>query len=144
MNALRLSAVVLVLHTTFAHAQFEMLREVLRDRTWSVEAARENNMASTKNYCVDFWGRPDRAEALSKIATLSEQCECVQGEMRYMVSDELAVKVMNLQTQNREGLGYTLLSEAEVKDAAMDWTDKWHTANKACGEKFLRRRRMSR
>ncbi len=107
------------------------------------EIAKKNNSETAKNYCINFWSAQEKIDALSKYATLSEQCKCVQDEMDYSVNDDLAKRLIEMQIQANNS-EVKFLSEEVVKETTREWQSKYDVANRVCGLRFVRRRNSTR
>jgi hypothetical protein len=108
-----------------------------------VTLARKNYDGTVKNYCVNFWSPPDKIDLLSKFATVSEHCKCMQDEMNYSMTDDLAIRLLKLQMQ-ADILEEKYLSVDLVKATANEWGSKYGVAHKTCTERFIRRRESTR
>ncbi|WP_396439865.1 hypothetical protein [Limnohabitans sp.] len=107
------------------------------------EIARKNYSETVKNYCIDQWSAKEKIDLLSKFATLSEHCKCMQDEMDYSVSDDLVTRLIQMQLKiNDSTVKY--LSDEVVKGTIREWDAKHHVAHRACTERFIRRRQSAR
>lgn len=99
--------------------------------------ARQNNLDTAKTLCVDEWSKRKNVEMLSKFATTSEFCKCVQDEMKYLVSDNLAINLLKLQLRRRTDLDIEHLSDKEVEKTSQDWADYLSSSYHSCAEKYI-------
>jgi hypothetical protein len=132
---------------TIAWPQQRGLSGVLNDAQKVIDKevaiARENFATTTKNYCVNFWSASDKLEALSKFATISEQCRCTEEEMSYLATDDLSIRLIQMQIQTADA-SVNYLSEDAIKATVDEWQSKYQAANKTCTGRFIRRRQSSR
>ena len=103
--------------------------------------ARQNNIETSKRMCVDYWTQPNQLKALSKFATISEQCSCVQNEMKYLVTDELANALIKTQIQSQGNSTLPRLSDEVIKNTINEWGTHLNSSYRTCSEKFMSRRR---
>jgi hypothetical protein len=102
--------------------------------------ARESHIETVKKYCVNFWIEPSKRDVLSKFASVAEMCECVQSDMKFTVSDDLAERLFNIQLGHHAGSPNKYLNEEESLKTTKEWFDRYSAADISCKERFLRRR----
>jgi hypothetical protein len=103
--------------------------------------ARENNMETVKGYCIDYWTNDSsRRDILMKFSSLAETCGCVQEDMKFTVSDDLAIRVLKMQQGNQVAATNKYLSEDEISRTTKEWFALYSAASISCGERFMRRR----
>lgn len=103
--------------------------------------ARDNNMDSVKKYCVDYWtSDPDRRDILSKFSSVAETCSCIQEDMKFTVSDDLAERLLRIQVSYQAGTPTKYASEEENSKTLKEWFDRYAAADKSCKERFIRRK----
>ena len=100
--------------------------------------ARENVDATTKRLCVSRFSDPEGARALAPFASVSQMCECARVETSYMVTDELAEKLVLAQLDQETG---KYMTKAEAYKTFEEFGSKYNTAFKGCIEQFMSRRR---
>jgi len=103
--------------------------------------ARENNTETVKNYCIKKWSEPQSIEINSKFSTVAEFCTCVQEEMNYLISDVLSENLFKMQIQTTNKSTNQYLTDDEVSNTATQWFEKYSIADRACREKFMRKKR---
>lgn len=108
-----------------------------------ITTARQNFAVTTKNYCINFWSAPEKLTVLSKFATVSEQCKCTEDEMSYLATDDLAIRLIEMQIQAADA-SVNYLDEDAIKATVNEWQNKYQAANQACTGRFIRRRESSR
>jgi hypothetical protein len=87
------------LFTTFYHFFLQNFTINTQLYTALQTKLQKNNSETAKSFCINFWSAQEKIDALSKYATLSEQCKCTQDEMNYSVTDDLATRVIEMQIQ---------------------------------------------
>lgn len=102
--------------------------------------AKESHVETVKNFCVNTWIEPNKRDILSKFASVAEMCECVQAEMKFIVSDELAVRLFNMQIGHQAGTPDKYASEEENSRTTKEWLARYSAADGSCKERFIRRR----
>ena len=103
--------------------------------------ARENNIELVKNYCVDYWTiDPGKRDILAKFSSVAETCSCVQDEMKFTVSDDLAERLFRGQLAHIAGTPNKYASEEENSKTLKEWSDRYSAASVSCGQRFMRRR----
>lgn len=107
------------------------------------DIARKNYSETVKNYCIDQWSAKEKIDLLSKFATLSEHCKCMQDEMDYSVNDDLATRVIQMQLQTNDS-AVKYLSDEVIEGTIREWDAKYRVAHRACTERFIRRRQSNR
>jgi hypothetical protein len=107
------------------------------------EIARKNYSETVKNYCINYWTTEEGNKHLSKFATISEQCKCVQDETSYFLTDDFANRVLEMQLQANNS-AHKFMSEDAANAIISEIISKFSSANRACGEKFIRRRQSTR
>lgn len=100
--------------------------------------ARENVDATTKRLCVSRFTDPEGARALAPFATVSQMCECARIETSYMVTDELAEKLVLAQLDQETG---KYMSKAAAYQTFEEFGSKYNAAVRSCSEQFMSRRR---
>jgi hypothetical protein len=93
-----------------------------------------------KGFCIANWSKPERSAALSKFASISEMCACVQREMQFLVSDDLAITFLEARLGMQEGDPGKYISADAAEKAVTDFWNLYVGADRACCEKFIRRR----
>lgn len=103
--------------------------------------ARENNIEVVKNFCVDYWtSDPVKRDILAKFSSVAETCSCVQDEMKFTVSDDLAERLLRGQLSHVAGTPNKYASEDENSKTLKEWSDRYSAADKSCKERFIRRK----
>lgn len=103
--------------------------------------ARENNTETVKNYCIEKWSDPKSIEINSKFSTVAEFCTCAQDEMNYLIQDTVSVNLLKIQMQNAKKSPNQYLTEEEIANTTKQWLEKYSIADRACREKFMRRKK---
>ena len=103
--------------------------------------ARENNIETVKNYCVDYWtSDSNRRDILAKFSSVAETCSCIQDEMKFTVSDDLAERLLRIQVSYQAGTPNKYGSEEENSKTTKEWFDRYSAADRSCKERFIRRK----
>jgi hypothetical protein len=103
--------------------------------------ARENNMVTVKNYCVDYWTTDSsRRDSLSKVSSVSELCGCIQEDMKFTVSDDLATRLLQMQAGHQAGSANKYVGDDAILQTTKEWLDRYSAASVSCGERFMRRK----
>jgi hypothetical protein len=103
--------------------------------------ARENNIESVKKYCIDYWtSDPNRRDILAKFSSVAETCSCIESEMKFTVSDDLAERLLRIQVSHQAGTPNKYASEEENSKTLKEWFDRYSAASSSCGQRFMRRR----
>jgi hypothetical protein len=100
--------------------------------------ARENVDATTKRLCISRFSDPEGARALAPFASVSQMCECARVETSYMVTDELAEKLILAQLDQEAG---KYMSKAAANQIFEEFGSKYKVATKSCTEQFIGRQR---
>ena len=104
-------------------------------------AASENNIETVKNFCVDYWtSDPSKRDLLAKFSSVAETCSCMQDEMKFTVSDDLAERLLRMQVSQAAGAPNKYASEEENSRTTADWFNRYSAADKSCKERFIRRK----
>jgi len=105
-----------------------------------IAGAREYTInTATKNLCIKHWSEPEKAAALAPFASISEMCSCIQDELRYTLSDDLAVTYFKGQLEVVIGQYGKLLPAGEGQKAATNVASLYNAADDGCRQKFIRR-----
>jgi hypothetical protein len=103
--------------------------------------ARENNIETVKNFCVDYWtSDPNRRDILAKFSSVAETCSCIESEMKFTVSDDLAERLIRMQVSAQDGTPNRYDSEEENLKITKEWFNRYTAADKSCKERFIRRK----
>lgn len=112
----------------------------LADPSIDVSQARNYTIDTlAKKVCIAHWSQPDNAAAMAPFASISEHCSCIQDEMRYTVSDELAVKSFRSLLEGTPKQSGPLLSAGEREWVSDSFGRLYVAAEKSCREKVVRR-----
>lgn len=100
--------------------------------------ARENVDATTKRLCVSRFSEPEASRTLAPFASVSQMCECARVETSYIVTDELAERLVLAQLDQETG---KYMSKAAAYQTFDEYGSKYNAAVRSCGEQFMSRRR---
>lgn len=103
--------------------------------------ARNNVNRTIKKLCVDRWSESSGSKALAPFASLSEMCQCVEQEVSYAVSDELADKVIKMQIDVNGTNSEKYLSQGDIDQTTKEFFSLYQAGSRGCMEKFIRQRR---
>lgn len=137
LKKLVLIVIALISFTSFAQPTKD-LATINKEIT---ATARENNIESVKKYCVDYWtSDPNRRDILAKFSSVAETCSCIESEMKFTVSDDLAERLLRIQVSYQAGTPNKYASEEENSKTLKEWFDRYSAASVSCGQRFMRRR----
>lgn len=99
--------------------------------------SRLNSKEGAKNICISNWANnEDNNKILTRTGiTVRELCSCTEQEVDYMVTDDLANRLMyalievDRAKKNNE--------KFETQQAITEWNSIYNAANRSCGEKLL-------
>ena len=102
--------------------------------------ARENNTETVKRYCVDYWtADPVKRDLLAKFSSVAETCSCIDDEMKFTVSDDLALRLLQFQSDKNSASATKYLTEEVSDKTAKEWFERYFAATASCGQRFIRR-----
>ena len=107
--------------------------------------ARKSIQGAAKNFCVGEWSDNPHSISLAPYASVSEMCQCVEREISYTASNELAERFVTMQfyinATNSEKNSEKYLSKEVNNKTLQDFLALYGSAVRGCGEKFIRQRR---
>jgi hypothetical protein len=135
----RLLLIGLAINSLTCFAQSTKDLETLNKEVTAI--ARQQNIETVKRYCVDYWtSDSNKRDILAKFSSVAETCSCIQDEMKFTVSDDLAERLLRIQVSYQAGTPNKYGTDEENSKTTKEWFDRYSAASVSCGQRFMRRK----